>query len=633
MKKNFTWLLLTVSLSASLPALAQNFAISLDGATNSVTTSAQIVPAGADFTVEFWAYVPSLVSGLHEFVSQGTTGGGFYLGYDGAGNIRAGDNWQNTGVPVPVGRWFHLALTYFNATTTATLYIDDVIQNSNAAYSIVGGGTNFAIGVQFNGAEFMQAEMDELRVWNVARTQASIKGSMFRGASPLDPTFSQVIAYYQMNENGGTTLTNSSTTTGLDGTVNGATWVSSPIQYALNGLSFDGVDAKVVVPPNALWDGLNQATIEFDANPGTLAGNDDVIGVRGTAGAKFSFHMSNGALSMFNGAAFFGVGFASTPGTWYHVSFVVDGVQDTTGVFVDGTYIAQIPLSFGALTGQPLVMGVSQNSGGDVEQYQGSLDEVRIWNTMLTQTQIQGFMTNELVGNEAGLVAQYTFDQGNPGGDNSFLTTAYDNTANNNHGAMANFSLSGGTTANFVTGASITPLPVNFTFFTATAVGKEAVLQWQTAQEQNSRDYTIERSATGLLNSYTAIGTIPAAGNSSTALSYSFRDVSPIIGLNYYQLKETDLDNHFMFSSIRSLKFNSAGSGFAWYSIGDKAVEFDLFGGTSEWYTVTDMLGRTIQEGQLSFGKMYLNNVPTGVYSVKILSANGAQRTIKVLVQ
>ncbi len=336
-----------------------------------------------------------------------------------------GDNWTATGVPVPVGRWFHLALTYFNATSTADLYIDDVIQNTNTSYSITGGGTNFAIGVQYNGAEFMQAEMDELNVWSVARAQASIKGSMLRGLTNNDPTYTNVIAYYQMNEGSGSTLTNVSNTPGLNGTINGiisgSTWVSSPIQFALNGLSFDGVDAKVVVPPNALWDGLNQATIEFEANPGTLAGNDDVIGVRGTAGAKFSFHMSNGALGMFNGLTFFGVGFASTPGTWYHVSFVVDGVQDTTGVFVDGNYIGQIPLSFGALTGQPLVMGVSQNSGGDVEQYQGSLDEVRIWNTMLTQTQIQGFMNNELVGNEAGLVAQYNFDQGNAGGNNSFL--------------------------------------------------------------------------------------------------------------------------------------------------------------------------------------------------------------------
>jgi hypothetical protein len=285
------------------------------------------------------------------------------------------------------------------------------------------------------------------------------------------------------------------------------------------------------------------------------------------------------------------------------------------------------------LTGQPLVMGVSQNSGGDVEQYQGSLDEVRIWNIMLTQAQIQTNMSNEMIGNEAGLVAQYTFDQGNAGGDNSFLTTAYDNTSSNNHGTLMNFTLSGGTTANFVTGATITPLPVNFSKFTATNTGKEALLQWQTAQEQNSSDFTIERSPNGAYDTWTAIGTIPAAGNSSTALNYSFRDVSPLLGMNYYQLKETDLDHHSMYSSVKSLKFNGTGSGLAWFSTGNKAVEVDLFGGTSEWYTVTDMLGRTIQQGQMSFGKMYLNNVPTGVYLVKILSANGAQRSVKVLVK
>ncbi len=125
---------------------------------------------------------------------------------------------------------------------------------------------------------------------------------------------------------------------------------------------------------------------------------------------------------------------------------------------------------------------------------------------------------------------------------------------------MSNFALSGGTTANFVTGATITPLPVNFASFTATSMGKEVFLKWQTGQEENSRDFTIERSATGTSNSFMSIGTVPAAGNSSTALNYSFRDVSPLLGLNYYQLKEIDLDDHFMFSPIRSLKFNGTQS-------------------------------------------------------------------------
>jgi hypothetical protein len=644
MKKNFTWLLLLAGLSFSVPSMAQNFAISLDGVTNSVTTPAQIVPAASDFTVEFWAYVPSLAAGNHEFLSQGTVGSGaFYIGYDGSGNIRVGDNWMATGVPVPLGSWFHLAVTYFAATTTANLYINDVIQATNTTFpALVAGGSNFAVGAQTDGTELMQAEMDELNVWSVARTQASIKGSWLKGLNPADPTFTNVIAYYQMNEGSGTTLDNISNTSGLNGTitgtVTGSTWASSPIQWGVNGLAFDGVsDDKVVVPPNALWDGLSSATIEMNVNPGTNAGNADFFGVRGVQGGisatKFNFFLTNFSVGMWNGSAQSAVGATLTPGTWYHLSFVVDGAQDTTGVFMDGVYIGQIPLSFGATTGLPVVMGLSQNPGSDAEFYTGSLDEVRIWNTMLTQAQIQGFMSEGLVGNEPNLVALWNFDEGIAGGNNSFLNTAFDATSSNNHGTLTNFLLSG-SASNFVTGSSIVPLPVNFTSFTAVAQGKEALLQWQTAQEQNSSTYSVERSPDGSPSSFTPIGTLPAAGNSSTARSYDFRDVSPLIGMNYYQLKETDLDGRFMYSPIRSLKFAFAGSSeLTWIKNGDKSVEIDLLQGNTDSYIITDLLGRTIQQGQMSFGKTYLNNVTAGIYVVKVFAPSGVQYSAKVLVQ
>src|SRR5882762_8954429 len=99
-----------------LSASAQNQAISLNGTDNYVTTTGFPVPSSGDFTVEFWANVPSPLlttgSGLHEFVSQGTGGGtGFYIGYDANnGNIRCGDNFISTFTAMPVDQWVHIAL-------------------------------------------------------------------------------------------------------------------------------------------------------------------------------------------------------------------------------------------------------------------------------------------------------------------------------------------------------------------------------------------------------------------------------------------------------------------------------------------------------------------------------------------
>src|SRR5205807_2605625 len=124
---------------------------------------------------------------------------------------------------------FHVA--FVNSGGTATLYINGVRKAQKASgYSISATGSNFAIGRQFTPFnEFVNGSIDELRVWNVARTVSQIKHAMFAGANPSDPP---LVAYYNFNEGTGTTVGNTSSTTGLDGTVQGSspTWPTSPIQ-------------------------------------------------------------------------------------------------------------------------------------------------------------------------------------------------------------------------------------------------------------------------------------------------------------------------------------------------------------------------------------------------------------------
>jgi len=64
----------------------------------------------------------------------------------------------------------------------------------------------------------------------------------------------------------------------------------------------------------------------------------------------------------------------------------------------------------------------------------GKMDEVRIWTTARTATEIRDNMAKTLAGNEAGLVAYYRFDQESTADQN----TLYDLTANGNNGTLAN---------------------------------------------------------------------------------------------------------------------------------------------------------------------------------------------------
>lgn len=95
------------------------------------------------------------------------------------------------------------------------------------------------------------------------------------------------------------------------------------------------------------------------------------------------------------------------------------------------------------------------------------------------------------------------------------------------------------------------PLPMIMGLFTVTKNQHTALLQWSTLQESNSDHFVIERSTDGI--SYTAIGTLPAAGNSTTTLKYQFTDKQIATGINYYRIRLVDKDDKSMYSPVRKI--------------------------------------------------------------------------------
>lgn len=99
-----------------------------------------------------------------------------------------------------------------------------------------------------------------------------------------------------------------------------------------------------------------------------------------------------------------------------------------------------------------------------------------------------------------------------------------------------------------------TPLPVTLLNFRAVAEDNTRVLlTWQTASEQNSRRFIIQRNAGTDAQNWDSIGSLPAAGNSSILLGYSFTDEHPLTGNNYYRLVLINADNSSQFSQIRQV--------------------------------------------------------------------------------
>lgn len=97
----------------------------------------------------------------------------------------------------------------------------------------------------------------------------------------------------------------------------------------------------------------------------------------------------------------------------------------------------------------------------------------------------------------------------------------------------------------------LTLLPIQLLSFEAAQRGQVVDLTWRTAQEINNDFFTIERSADGI-SFAPIINRIPAknGGNSRTTLSYADVDPRPLMGRNYYRLKQTDKDGTFSYSKI-----------------------------------------------------------------------------------
>lgn len=90
-------------------------------------------------------------------------------------------------------------------------------------------------------------------------------------------------------------------------------------------------------------------------------------------------------------------------------------------------------------------------------------------------------------------------------------------------------------------------LPVQFILFNAKCDGDNIVINFKTAQEQNSSHFNIEKSTDGIR--WVVIGRLPAAGNRNNESSYLFTDTNPVQN-SYYRIAEFDFDRRVQYTSI-----------------------------------------------------------------------------------
>ncbi len=98
---------------------------------------------------------------------------------------------------------------------------------------------------------------------------------------------------------------------------------------------------------------------------------------------------------------------------------------------------------------------------------------------------------------------------------------------------------------------SISPLPIELTYFIARQTSNGVKFEWQTASEKDNDYFTIEYSTDAL--NFSELATVSGAGTSTEIINYEYNYSTNAAGVMYYRLRQTDYDGQSECSDIVAL--------------------------------------------------------------------------------
>lgn len=180
-------------------------------------------------------------------------------------------------------------------------------------------------------------------------------------------------------------------------------------------------------------------------------------------------------------------------------------------------------------------------------------------------------------------------------------------------------------------------LPVHIINYDVRLVNGKVNVTWSTATETNSDYFTIERSVNG--TDFTAIGSVNAAGTSTTLKSYVFTDLNPLRGTGFYRLSQTDIDGQKQYVGIKRIE-NVFVKTFEVKALSDNPGKLVLQINTSSHgrfnLKVYDLNGRKLTNESFSISSGLSNKevkLKAGVYIWEIRNENGEAMQQKVIVR
>jgi len=311
--------------------------------------------------------------------------------------------------------------------------------------------------------------------------------------------------------------------------------------------------------------------------------------------------------------------------TWTHIAVTYDG--SIVIVYINGVQefseVSNGLIGDTDITRNEFTIGYRQKIIAGTP-FKGKIDEVRIWNMAKTSTEVLNNYNTELVGSELNLVSYFKFDISNSSCD------IKDCNSNENHGTrvgsggsnnLPQFSTDVPTITDVACGASTscTVLPIELIDFNGVKDIGQIKLNWKTAGEINNLGFEIQRSKDGI--DWLKVHFIEGRGTTNELQNYQYEDKQPFLGINYYRLKQSDLDGSFEYSKVISVTFGN-----------EKDIEIypnptngtlNIVGIKTAEVKIIDKLGRVVKAFNTTNQKIDISELPNGIYLISVTTKKG----------
>jgi len=220
---------------------------------------------GNTFTIEVWFYQTGAKQTAYALINKETAGqpDGYDLDtYDPAGSghrlrlCASAPGCVSANTVYTLDQWHHAAVV--DAIGAVTLYLDGQPDGSGTIDPVSANALDLRIGAMTPGCsgacgnvQYFDGTIDEVRIWNVARTASEITAWMNR---PLTGTEEGLVGYWRFDEGSGTTTADSSGHGNTGTLMNGPQWVASTAP--IRGTTATSLAATLTSQPSIAWQPL-----------------------------------------------------------------------------------------------------------------------------------------------------------------------------------------------------------------------------------------------------------------------------------------------------------------------------------------------------------------------------------------